>query len=375
MDYAALDSALAGLKLSIASLENELSSTTQKLSLSDSQVLAKEAELIVLRKRVADLEAQQPAPTPTPIPTPTPTTRHVLWGASYASNGAKGTNSKEAETRRMEGKMGRKADMTRHYAEGPDSSWLNDDGMDDSIASGRLVSFSFKAGSFSYSDIAAGKADTQFRTRFTELLNAGKNNPLWAKSILGFINEPINKPAAGTPSQYCAAFDHLIDLAHSVGLPNKFTTFLQVFPGWHTTNEALKGENYIPSKIDYVGVHGYGVPIQNDVPNDCITRVKSWREFQDLFTPPHRTAERLGKPLYIGETGVCDDFLTPDPERKADWFKSIPAALVNLPRVMAIQYWHSGPGVCTYKTCLRIDSSDLAEQGYVQAGKAGILTK
>jgi hypothetical protein len=83
--------------------------------------------------------------------------------------------------------------------------------------------------------------------------------------------------------------------------------------------------------------------------------------------------------MLVGELGQHDDYVTPAPERKANWFRAIPSDLEKLPLIDAILYWHSGggegtsPGSCPYDHSFRIDSTAKALQGYIDAGHAAIF--
>jgi hypothetical protein len=314
------------------------------------------------------------------VPGPTTTlyvSRRVLWGLSPAPAPIHhGTNTKEEEARYLEAIMGRKFDVTRHYLQGPSNTWTGNGELEATIASGRIPVFSFRAGSSTWPQIANGAQDANLRARLNELVTA--SDPLWRKAIIGFENEP-EPEATGeggtkcTAADYVRAFEHIISLAHSMGVPNKWTTFLMEWT-WRSPNR--NPEAWIPPHVDYLGVHGYGVPVAN---SDCVTRVHNWRTFLQVFDAPHATAVKLNKRMLVGETGIADDYVTPDPDRKANWFRAIPDELQQLPRLDVITYWHSGggegpfPGGCSWEQSVRIDSTAKSLQGYVDAGYAAIL--
>jgi hypothetical protein len=314
----------------------------------------------------------------TPSTTTGPPGRRVLWGAATAqAPTAHGTDSREEEARYLEARVGRELDATRHYLKAPTASWTRDAGMAATVASGRIPAFSFRAGSWTWAQIAGGEADTALRARFHELLNA--RNPLWRGAIIGFENEPENEAAQkGFPADYRAAVDHMVGLAQSMGLPNKWTTWLMV-PTWAGGRDAAYAESWVPQSVYYLGVQGYGTPPQADTYEQCTRSVEAWREFVPFFTPPHNSAVGLGKRMLIGEISQREDFLTPDPDRKANWIRSIPVGLEQLPRIDAVFWWHSGGGEgahsrgCDYQRSFRIDSTARSLQGYADAGRAAIF--
>jgi hypothetical protein len=313
----------------------------------------------------------------TPSTTTGPSGRRVLWGAATApAPKTHGTNSREEEARYLEARVGRQLDATRHYLQAPTVSWTGDADMAATVASGRVPAFSFRAGPWTWAQIANGEADTALRARFRELLNT--RNRLWRRAIIGFENEPENEAAEkGSPTDYRAAVDHMVGLAHSMGLPNKWTTWLMV-QTW-TSGGAATAESWVPQSVYYLGVQGYGTPVHADTREECTRSVQGWRAFVPFFTPPHNSAVKLRKRMLIGEISQREDFLTPAPDRKANWIRSIPVGLEKLPRIDAVFWWHSGggegpfPGGCDYQHSLRIDSTASSLQGYADAGRAAIF--
>jgi hypothetical protein len=305
-----------------------------------------------------------PGPTTTVYPD-----RRVLWGVSPAPAPIHhGTNTKEEEARYLEARIGRNFDVTRHYLQGPSNTWTGNGELRATIASGRIPVFSFRSGPWTWSQVANGAADSALRNRFDELLTA--SDPLWRQAIIGFENEPEAETGSkGTAAQYRAAFEHIIHLAHSLNLPNPWTTFLMEWT-WRAPDR--NPDDWIPRGIDILGVHAYGSTL-----GQC--GVKGWRSFANAVAAPYATAKRLGKHMAVWEIGQHDDYTTPDPERKARWFRAIPDALEELPLIDAITYWHSGggegpfKGSCPYDHSQRIDSTAKALQGYTDAGKAAIL--
>jgi hypothetical protein len=168
----------------------------------------------------------------------------------------------------------------------------------------------------------------------------------------------------------------MVGLGQSMGLPNKWTTWLMVTT-WRDGRDAAYAESWVPQSVDYVGVHGYGTPVHAHTAEQCTRSVKTWRAFVPYFTPPHSSAVKLGKRMIIGEIGQREHVI--DPNRKANWIRSIPAGLEKLPRIDAVLWWHSGggegpfPGMCDYQHSFRIDSTPKSLQGYADAGHAAIF--
>jgi hypothetical protein len=291
----------------------------------------------------------------------------VLWGARCLGGPQAGSPSHgltaAAEMERMEALLGRRFAAERFYWQ-LGQKWPSRVSRD-SVALGRIPVVSFGPSGFTWAQIADGQADTALRANYRALTSAGGR---FLEAIIGFQNEPESKTREkGTAADYRAAYRHCVEVARSEGLPNKWTTFLMEY-SWRTRDP----DHWWPGDdvCDYLGVQGYGSPTPTESAQACIDNVKSWRSFYDVFKAPHAFAVAHGKPMLIGEWGQREDRRTPDPQRKADWFRAARSAMKQLPAIAVACYYHSdGRGVCAYPDTWWIDSSPQAAAAFAEVGK------
>jgi hypothetical protein len=280
---------------------------------------------------------------------------HVLFGAralgGARAGGAGNALTDAAEFKHIERLIGHKLAAERFYYQW-DDAWPTQAAYD-AVAAGRIPVISFGQGWWTWSQIAAGEGDVQLRARFRELKKAGG---LFPDAILGFMNEPESKAGTlGTAAQYRAAFQHVVTVARQLGLPNKWTTFLQNYT-WQARNpnDWWPGDAY----ADYLGVQGYGSNPNTPTAEDCNT--KQWRSFAATFKAPYDFAVAHEKPMLIGEWGQRED--DANPNRKAQWFKDARAAMeTSMTQIRVLLYYHSdGRGPCAYPDTWWADTSPQA---------------
>lgn len=303
---------------------------------------------------VACGEGAPPPTTGDEVQTVTGTEPHVLFGARAlgAQPGDPGNALTDAaEFEHLERLIGHELGAERFYYQW-DEAWPTQAAYD-AVADRRIPVISFGQGSWTWPQIAAGKGDVQLRARFRELQRAGG---LFLQAILGFMNEPESKVGMlGTAAQYRAAFQHVVTVARQMGLPNKWTTFLQNY-----TWQAREPDDWWPGDAyaDYMGVQGYGSSPNTPTAADCNTN--HWRSFADTFKAPYDFAVAHEKPMLIGEWGQRED--DAHPNRKAQWFKDARAAMkTRMTQIRVVLYYHSdGRGPCAYPNTWWADSSPQA---------------
>jgi hypothetical protein len=307
-------------------------------------------------------EAAPPTPTETvtePATLPNESEPHVLLGAralgGFQPGGPGNALTDAAEFEHIERLIGHKLAAERFYYQW-DDAWPTQAAYH-AVAEGRIPVISFGQGPWTWPQIAAGMGDVQLRARFRELKSAGG---LFLDAILGFMNEPESKAGKlGTPAQYRAAFRHVVTVARQLGLPNKWTTFLQNYT-WRARNpnDWWPGDAY----ADYLGVQGYGSNPNTPTAEDC--NANQWRSFADTFKAPYDFAVAHGKPMLIGEWGQREDLA--HPYRKAQWFKDARAAMKSsMTQIRVLLYYHSdGRGPCAYPDTWWADTSPQALQAF-----------
>lgn len=260
----------------------------------------------------------------------------------------------------LETKIGRKFKGHRQY-ENWDGTWPNRS-YDADVAAGRIPFTVWNAQTRSgnavlWSSIAAGRHDSLIRTR-AQAVKA------WGKTMyLGFHNEPERRTANGTAPQYVAAFRRIHNVFKNVGVTNvrwvagplmSFT-----FSGYNGGADAwYPGDSY----VNFVGVNGY-----NWYPG----KPKPWRSFREIFQKPYAFAVAHNKPLTIYEYGVMEDTATPDPQRKAQWFRDALATANDWPRLHAACYFHTGPPNKPYPWW--IDSTSQSLQAFRELANAPVF--
>ena len=65
-----------------------------------------------------------------------------------------------------------------------------------------------------------------------------------------------------------------------------------------------------------------------------------WRSFEKILTPFYNWAKGRGKPLAVPEYGSLEDWTSPDPLKRAQWFADVGTTLKKWPEMKAISYFN-----------------------------------
>lgn len=298
--------------------------------------------------------SEPPPTTTTAPPPPPPPARLVLWGSSTPPNH---TSTRETEARWIEDHIGRKLGITRHYLKAP-SAWTGDSAST-SVTNGRNVMITFTSGGDTWNQVANGSLDSYVRTQVNELEARGG---LWNDAYIAFENEPEAEGFKGSAADYVRAYEHLIQVGNAAGMPAHWTTALMEY-SWQS-GSGRNPEAWVPNGIDTLGVHVYFTRV-----GTCGDGVRSFASGVD---DPYRTAVAHNLRMGIWEMGYSTKAGT-SPDLKANFFRSIPSALANFPRIDAMTYWNQGSTKCGDANSYYIDSSTQALQGYSDAGHTEIL--
>ena len=189
--------------------------------------------------------------------------------------------------------------------------------------------------------IASGRSDALIRTRARAIRAWG--HPMY----LTFHHEPENDGAYGNPSDYVAAFRHIVSIFRAQGVHN--VAFVWTLMGSsfieHTAARWYPGDRF----VDFVASDSY-----NWYPGRPGVR---WRSFKRGVGPTVAFGATHNRPVIIAEYGVQEDPRTPG--RKGRWFRDALAALRGWPRVKAVMYFDS-PTIYPWIT----DSSRSSLRGY-----------
>jgi len=287
-----------------------------------------------------------PSPDPSPSPSPSPSNARTVWGIYSSSRDALGG---QEVTSYIESLVGRTFGGQRIYT---NMSYSFPDKDVQHVASeGGLVYLNINSWYLDasgtkvcrpWADVAAGVYDSWWIAEAKSIQAFGY--PI----LLSFNHEPTvdapNHPLCGTPEEFKAAYDHLVQLFAGQGVTN-------VKWVWTLTAATFNGQKggpttWEPSRYDVVGVDGYN-------------RASKWRTPQGVFQAAEDFSQLRGKPLLVGEIGVEE--LLGDPGAKADWIKAAAAMFKSFGNVTAILWSNDTP--------YWVDSSPQALDAFIAAGR------
>jgi RTX calcium-binding nonapeptide repeat (4 copies)/Glycosyl hydrolase family 26 len=198
-----------------------------------------------------------------------------------------------------------------------------------------------------WATIASGAVDPAIAAR-ADAIKA------WGKPVyLTFHHEPENDTTVfGSPSDYIAAFRHVVDVFRARGVTN--VAWAWTMMGWSFQDGSAAAFYPGDAYVDFVGVDAY-----NWYPGRTSSQ---WRSFSYVVSPGRTFAESHGKPIIVSEYGCQED---PDVAgRKAQWFLDEVSTLKSWPDVKAVLYYDS------YKIYPWVtDSTTSALQAYTQIGR------
>ncbi len=178
---------------------------------------------------------------------------------------------------------------------------------------------------YRWADIAAGSYDAWWSGQ-------ARNIGAWGYPLyLSFTHEPsVNSaihPSCGTPAEYRAAYDHLVQLFAAQNVTN--VTWV-----WTLTASTFNGGSggpaaWEPSRYDVVGVDGYN-------------HASYWRTPQAIFQAAEAFARSRGKPLLVGEIG--SDEQSGNPNGKAVWIGQAAMLFRSYGDVGAVMWTNTGNG-------------------------------
>jgi hypothetical protein len=215
---------------------------------------------------------------------------HCGWGA-FAEPA--GSQTPMQAVFAMEKLIGRKLDVTRHYM-----SWERDipnDQVRQSAKTGHIPLISWEAqrrnGTFvKWADIAAGRHDSELRTKAHALKNWGH------RAYFVFNHEPENDTPSGNAAQFKAAFNHVRHVFDTIGAHNLrwvCTLMRPTYQGAHGGAGA-----WVPSGAQALGVDGYN--------RGACNPGNGWETFPSIFAGARNYAKNHNKKLIIQEWGCVE---------------------------------------------------------------------
>ena len=142
------------------------------------------------------------------------------------------------------------------------------------------------------------------------------------------MSEGVNHAAAGSASEFKAAWKHIVSIFRSRGANNAQFVWCPTAWAFHTG----RAQQYYPGDdcVDWICADGYNwAPRKAGDP---------WRGFGEIFDAFYSWGAPRNKPLMVGEFGVQEGTAG----RKANWFRAVPQTLQNeYPDIKAIVYFDS----------------------------------
>ena len=267
----------------------------------------------------------EPSPTAPAFPAALIPSAGAYLGAFAAPR--RGEDPKDAVLR-LESQIGRKLAIDHQYYRWDESIPTPQEYWD--AARGRLPFMSWNArtadgSTVEWGDIADGAQDDWIAAQADAIKAFGY--PIY----LTFHHEPEDDLATwGTPTEYAAAFRHIVTVFRSRGVTN--VAFVWTMMNW--TFDPRSGRDpdpYYPGDayVDFIGIDGYNwYPGRSGAP---------WESFQQIFQNSNAFAVAHDKPWMVVETGCQED--PGQPGRKGQWFRDIAAAAKGWPLLKAVIYF------------------------------------
>ena len=181
----------------------------------------------------------------------------------------------------------------------------------------------------SWKQIAAGGYDADIRAKARAAKAFGH------RFMLIYTHEAniYSQPAA----DFVAAWRRVVTIFRQEGAWNVvwvWTMTAHLFqPGGKDPNHYYPGNAY----VDWIAADAY-----NWYGDNHLGIKGAWRSFEEILTPFYNWAKWRGKPLMVPEYGSLEDWTTPSPLRRAQWFTDVGKTLKKWPQVKGIAYFNQG---------------------------------
>ena len=233
----------------------------------------------------------------------------------------------QAAVLRIESQIGRELAIDHQYYRWDANLPTQQQNWD--VASGRIPFVNWNAmrtnGSIvRWSAIADGSQDSVIGAQADRLKAFG--SPMY----LAFHHEPEDDPSFGTPSDFAAAFRHIVTVFRAHGVHN--VGYVWTLMSW--TFDPRSGRDpmdWYPGDayVNFVGSDGYNwAPHKPGAP---------WESFATVFAPTVSFARAHSKRVMAVEYGVMEDPSIPG--RKAQWFRDALDTVKGWPEVKALIYF------------------------------------
>ena len=254
----------------------------------------------------------------------------VLIGVRAAKRAGR-TN--EGELDYLESALGRKFDLDKRYYYWWDTFPSAEDKA--SVAEGRRLLLSWVAqkrdgGAIRWRDIANGAYDGAITTR------ADAVKALNVPVMVVFHHEPEDDlSVSGTAADFAAAWRRVVTVFRNRGATNAVWVWNMMAYSFNPTRAPALADYYPgDSYVDWIAADGYNWHGNTYNPGP-------WRSFAQIFGDFYNWGKARGKPLMVAEWGSLEDTTTPDPQRKANWFRETAATVKTWPAMKALVYFNA----------------------------------
>ncbi len=317
----------------------------------DSITMTRTSRLLLLLMLAVGLLALAPAAMAAgrPVAKLSPTSG-ALFG-SYTNYVAAGSRAqRESLVTQREQQMGHKFDIDHTYDQWT-TPFPNDYDKWD-VANGRIPFINWKG--VNSNTILNGSQDALIRAR-AEAVKA-----LGVPYMIQYYGEMDRRSVSeiGTPSQFIAAWRHIVDIFRSVGATNAVWV-------WCPTGDSFRtgvGPKFYPgdSYVDWTCFDAYN------------WGGKRWRSFADTMKAPYDwlSIHIPGKPILVGEWGA-----TENGGSKAAWLDQVaPTLQSSFPNIEAVVYFDSHPTDSTSGYDWRSTTSQSALAAWIRMAKSPYFT-
>lgn len=238
----------------------------------------------------------------------------------------------------------------------------------EAAAGGRIVYVAWQAGP-RYAKIASGAEDSRINYEARLIKTFGK------EMMLTFEHEPDSTPAAalGTPTQYVAAWRHIVNRFKADGVKN-------VVWVWNVTGDVAHGARFTAlwpgnSYVNWImwdPYNWYKCRGNNEPWRSLTEKASGMYKWLTIHSGKPGNGDYLSKPWGIAETGTVEGS---NADAKKDWFTSAVTGLRTLlPRIKAVIYFDSNDEANGHSCNWRVNSSSNSLAGYTAAGKMAYVS-
>ncbi len=261
------------------------------------------------------------------------------WGIYAPANAGDGWDYTAALTA-LESRVGRTFDVVHRYHDMSTSGYngvFPDPYEKAQAAAGRIPFFAWESRTFTggadytWAQIANGSMDAVVDA------TADRIHALSYRVFMDFDHEPEGHTTDGPDSDFVAAYRHIVDRFRARGATN--AVWVWTIMGWSGAYSRYAGLYPGDDYVDWVAFDPYNWNGWNGH--------AAWRSFDDSVRPFYNWLAAnsapghaySSKPYMLSEFGSADD--PSNAQRRADWYRAVPAALKTMPNIRSVVYFDS----------------------------------